>query len=132
MDFPRLPLTANKTLFKALAELGEELVSIHLMTADIESACSFPIAGDNRVEKVLYTDNRVYINKNQYFDNVSPAVWEFHIGGYQVCQKWLKDRKDRVLSYDDFTQYLYILAALEQTQLLMQKIDALLVFPVEM
>ncbi|RKZ77719.1 MAG: helicase, partial [Candidatus Parabeggiatoa sp. nov. 1] len=55
--------------------------------------------------------------------NVNDAVWQFHIGGYQVCQKWLKDRKGRQLSYDDCNHYLYILAALEQTIDLMAKID---------
>ena len=44
---------------------------------------------------------RVYINKTQYFEGVPKDVWEFHIGGYQVCEKWLKDRKGRNLSSDD-------------------------------
>jgi len=130
MDFPRLPLTQDTELFKQLSELGEQLVSIHLMNAHIEGDCYFPIKGSNVVEKVEYNDSKVYINKTQYFDNVKPNVWEFHIGGYQVCQKWLKDRKGRVLNYDDCTHYLYILAALEQTQSLMAQIDNSLLFPV--
>jgi predicted helicase len=123
MDFPRLPITSNKTLFKNLAQLGEQLVSLHLMQSQCENDCSFPIKGDNRVEKISYKDNRIYINNTQYFDNVSVNLWEFHIGGYQVCQKWLKDRKDRLLSYDDLSHYLTILAALEKTQQLMAQID---------
>jgi len=130
IDFPRLPLTQDTDLFKQLSELGEQLVSIHLMNAHIEGDCYFPIKGSNVVEKVEYNDSKVYINKTQYFDNVKPNVWEFHIGGYQVCQKWLKDRKGRVLNYDDCTHYLYILAALEQTQSLMAQIDNSLLFPV--
>jgi len=130
IDFPRLPLTQDTELFKQLSELGEQLVSIHLMNAHIEGDCYFPIKGSNVVEKVEYNDSKVYINKTQYFDNVKPNVWEFHIGGYQVCQKWLKDRKGRVLNYDDCTHYLYILAALEQTQSLMAQIDNSLLFPV--
>ena len=129
MDFPRLPLTQDSTLFKQLSELGEQLVNIHLMNAHLEGDCYFPIKGSNVVEKVEYKNNKVYINKTQYFDNVKPNVWEFHIGGYQVCQKWLKDRKGRVLNYDDCTHYLYILAALEQTQVLMQHIENILIFP---
>jgi len=99
------------------------------MNAHLEGDCYFPIKGSNVVEKVEYKNNKVYINKTQYFDNVKPNVWEFHIGGYQVCQKWLKDRKGRVLNYDDCTHYLYILAALEQTQVLMQYIENILIFP---
>ncbi|MEI7839709.1 MAG: type ISP restriction/modification enzyme [Methylococcaceae bacterium] len=123
MDFPRLPLTSDKALFQKLANLGAELVAIHLMNADIENASCFDIEGDNVVEKIEFKDNKVFINKTQFFDHVSPEVWHFHIGGYQVCNKWLKDRKGRVLNYDDCKNYLYILAALEKTQNLMVRID---------
>jgi len=123
IDFPRLPLTSDKKRFQQLAELGARLVQIHLMEADIDTNSSYPIEGDNLVAKITYQNEKIYINKTQYFDNIIPAVWQFHIGGYQVCQKWLKDRKGRELSYDDCNHYLYILAALEQTIDLMDKID---------
>jgi predicted helicase len=123
MDFPRLPLTSDKNLFKQLADLGEQLVEIHLMNADIKNDCCFPIKGNDTIEKVEYKDNKVYINKTQYFDNVNSNVWEFHIGGYQVCQKWPKDRKGINLTYVEIEHYLYILAALEKTQELMTQID---------
>ncbi|MDM8558449.1 type ISP restriction/modification enzyme [Candidatus Parabeggiatoa sp. HSG14] len=126
IDFPRLPLTSDKKLFKQLAKLGKQLVTIHLMEADIDSDSSYPVEGDNLVDKITYKDEKVYINKTQYFDNVVDTVWQFHIGGYQVCQKWLKDRKGRELSYEDCEHYFYILAALEQTIDLMEKIDATL------
>lgn len=135
MDFPRLPLISDKALFKQLADLGEQLVSLHLMDGKTnqglyDSEHCFPIAGDNLVEKIDYQDNKIYINKTQYFDSITPKLWAFHIGGYQVCQKWLKDRKGRHLSYDDCNHYLSILAALEHSQTLMLAIDDILVFPV--
>ncbi len=123
IDFPRLPLTSDKTLFQQLAQLGKQLVTIHLMEAEIDSECSYPIEGDNRVDKITYKKHKVYINKTQYFDNVTEAVWQFHIGGYQVAHKWLKDRKGRQLSYEDCNHYLYIIAALQQTIQLMEEID---------
>jgi predicted helicase len=123
MDFPRLPLTSDQLLFQQLAELGGQLVQIHLLAAEIENDCSFPIKGSNLVEKLAYKDEQVYINKTQYFDHVTPEVWDFHIGGYQVCEKWLKDRKGRVLSFEECSQYLYILAALEKTREVMERID---------
>jgi len=94
-----------------------------LMEADIDSDSGYPIEGNNLVDKITYQDEKVYINKTQYFNSVKESVWQFHIGGYQVCRKWLKDRKGRKLSYDDCNHYLYILAALEQTIDLMDKID---------
>ena len=50
-------------------------------------------------------------------------VWNFHIGGYQVCEKWLKDRKGRPLSADDRTRYQKIVAALSETIKLMVEVD---------
>ncbi len=123
MDFPRLPLTSDKLLFQQLTELGGQLVKIHLMEAEIENECSFPIQGNNLVEKLVYKEEKVYINKTQYFDHVILDVWKFHIGGYQVCEKWLKDRKGRVLSFEECSRYLYILAAVEKTRELMERID---------
>jgi hypothetical protein len=105
----------------------------------------FPVSGGNEVEKVRYEilrfaqndhppschserseespSGRVYINKTQYFDTVPPEVWEFHIGGYQVCDKWLKDRKGRKLTIDDIQHYQRIVVALRETIRLMAEID---------
>ncbi len=57
---------------------------------------------------------------------VEPEVWNFHIGGYQVCQKWLKDRKGRRLSYDDITHYQKIVLTLRETISLMAEIDEII------
>ena len=66
---------------------------------------------------------RVWINKTQYFEGVPEDVWEFHIGGYQVCHKWLKDRKGRTLTFDDIQHYCRVVAALGETIRLMEQID---------
>jgi len=66
---------------------------------------------------------RVYINKTQFFEGVEREVWEFHVGGYQVLHKWLKDRKGRTLSYDDVAHYGRIVVALKETIRLMARID---------
>ncbi len=49
-----------------------------------------------------------------------------HIGGYQVCEKWLKDRKCRVLSVDDIAHYQRIVVALAETMRLMAEIDVVI------
>ena len=126
IDFPRLPLTSDLGLFRALAEKGEELVALHLMESpELDHLITrFMGKGDDRVEKVRYAEaGRAYMNKTQYFEGVEPQVWEFHIGGYQVLEKWLKDRKGRTLSYDDVTHYGKIVVALRETMRLMEEID---------
>jgi predicted helicase len=130
MDFPRLPLTSNPELFQSLCSLGDGLVSLHLMEKQGKKITSYPVAGDSAVETVRYTEpqcetrGRVWINATQYFDGVPKEVWEFHVGGYQVCAKWLKDRKGRKLTYDDLTHYQQIVSALAETIVLMENIDA--------
>jgi hypothetical protein len=130
MDFPRLPLTGNKDLFKALAGLGAELVSLHLMESPRLGTLitKFPVPGSQRVEEVRYQDTarRVYINSEQYFEGVPPEVWAFTIGGYQVCHKWLKDRKGRTLTFEDLHHYQKIIVALAETIRLMEEIDAVI------
>jgi len=130
IDFPRLPLTSDTGLFKALAENGAELVSLHLMESPMLNnlITRYPFAGSNAVDKINYDENnqRVYINKTQYFEGVPPEVWNFHIGGYQVCQKWLKDRKGRKISIDDSTHYQKIVVALKETIRLMEEVDELI------
>lgn len=66
---------------------------------------------------------KVYINDTQYFANVSEIAWNFYIGGYQPAQKWLKDRKDMQLSYDDIIHYNKMIVALTETDKLMKEID---------
>jgi predicted helicase len=129
MDFPRLPLTSNLELFRKLCALGDELVLLHLMEKQGKKITSYPVAGDNAVENIRYTEpqgdtkGRVWINATQYFEGVPKEVWEFHVGGYQVCAKWLKDRKGRKLTYDDLTHYQQIVSALAETIVLMESID---------
>ena len=128
MDFPRLPLTGNQDLFKALVGLGAELVSLHLLESPrLETFITrFPVPGSQRVEKVRYDEaaGRVYLNPEQYFEGVPPEVWAFTIGGYQVCHKWLKDRQGRTLTFADLHHYQKIIVALAETIRLMAAIDA--------
>ncbi len=130
VDFPRVPLTGNLKLFRLLAAKGSDLVALHLLESPKleDFLTDWPVKGDNVVEKVQYTekDTRLWINKAQYFGGVPKAVWEFQIGGYQVCHKWLKDRKGRPLAYDDTQHYQKIVVALGETIRLMTEIDELI------
>ena len=124
-DFPRVPVTNCGALFESLAALGKRLTALHLMEANDGETPAFPVFGDNRVEKVSYapSQKRVWINGEQYFDGVAPDTWEFTIGGYQPAEKWLKDRKNRPLSYDDIAHYCRLCAALAETPRIMASID---------
>ena len=126
-DWPRVPFTLDLELFHALALLGGELVSLHLMeSAKLDNHISSFIGGSQpEIEKVAYFDDTVLIDKARTagFRGVLEEVWNFRIGGHQVCEKWLKDRKGRTLSEEDINHYHRIVVALSETIRLMSEID---------
>lgn len=132
-DFPRIPFAADAKVFRTLAVLGERLIGLHLLKSpELDTpAARFEGKGENRIAKnksqgfgYEEKEARVFINKTQYFAPVPPEVWEYRIGGYQVCEKWLKDRKDRRLELKDIRTYCCILTALERTLQIQEEIDA--------
>lgn len=126
IDFPRIPYPKDKSEFRKLVALGSELRKIHLLESDKLNTLSigYPVSGSNVVDKITFAENKVYINATQYFDNVPDIAWNFFIGGYQPAQKWLKDRKNQELTFDDICHYQKIINALYLTNNLMQQIDA--------
>ena len=88
-----------------------------------ETRACFPVAGDNTVDKVEWDNGRVYINATQYFDNVPTEAWEQQIGGYRPAEKWLKDRKGRVLTPPDVNHYRRIILALAKTRAIMDSLQ---------
>ncbi|MEH1912450.1 type ISP restriction/modification enzyme [Nostoc sp.] len=106
IDFPRVPLTSNNELFQQLANYGEELVSLHLMKSlQLDNFITKFVENDGNnlvdVGHPKYNQDAVTINrKGDKSTGVPEEVWKFQIGGYQVCQKWLKVRKGRQLIDD--------------------------------
>ena len=127
MDFPRIPFTKNHKLFKGMGEYGKKLVDLHLLRSkEIDPPIAkFEGKGDNKVEKVTFKEGKVSINKEQYFEGIAEEIWKYQIGGYQVCDKWLKDRKGRMLSLDDIKHYCKVVTAIKSTIEIQKEIDNL-------
>ncbi|GEM56209.1 hypothetical protein B0A58_09220 [Flavobacterium branchiophilum NBRC 15030 = ATCC 35035] len=152
IDFPRVPFPSPLTpkggiketqeRFWNLVKLGTQIRQIHLLESPIveKYITQYPEDGDNKVGKIFFekttdTTGKVYVNYEktppsgvgglQYFNNVPEVAWNFYIGGYQPAQKWLKDRKDRELSYDDILHYQKIIVALTETDRIMREIDTI-------
>ncbi len=144
INFPHLPLTSDKKLFTKLVHMGNGLVNLHLLgdnpfdksetIFDEPRKWGVKIDGikpeklpDWQVADIRYEEKnkRVYINKGQYFEGIEKDVWEFMIGSYQVCEKWLKERKkaERALSTDDLKHYMKIVVSLRETIRIMSEID---------
>jgi predicted helicase len=128
IDFPRVPYPVNAERFYKLASIGSILRNLHLMenVSPAMDIASFPVAGSNEIDTARYKDSKVFINKSQYFLDVPPEAWNYYIGGYQPAQKWLKDRKGRVLSFDDIEHYRKIVFVLTKTIEIQQQIDEVL------
>ncbi|HVG19861.1 MAG TPA: type ISP restriction/modification enzyme [Blastocatellia bacterium] len=143
-QFPRIPLTSEADLFRKLCAKGADLVALHLLEDGYAAAswnASLPkaksesplkefitrLAGKGRAEVAKgypkYDAGRVYVNASRWFAGVPEEVWNFHIGGYQVCWKWLKDRRGRALSEEDTAHYQRVVLALKETIRLMAEID---------
>ncbi|MFZ2147999.1 MAG: type ISP restriction/modification enzyme [Sedimentisphaerales bacterium] len=128
-DFPRIPFSADPQLFRAMAKLGGELVDLHLMKSNRldKPVARFEGQGDRLVQKIEYNQKKrlIYINEGQHFGPVGEDIWDYQIGGYQVLDKWLKDRKNHRLPLDAIKHYCRIATAIKQTIGLQKKIDEL-------
>ena len=138
-DFPRVPYPKNTDNFWQLVALGSKIRQLHLLQSDSlnKSPVTYPSAGNNTISrKIVQKDwhllennsdtGRIYINDEQYFDNIPVVAWQFYIGGYQPAQKWLKDRTGRTLTTADIQHYRKMIAAMLQTSEIMQQIDDVL------
>ena len=128
-DFPRIPLPQNIEYFRKLTELGQSLINWHILKdVQVSPRHRFEGEGDAVISKVRYEDGRVWINPTQHFTDVPEAVWDYEIGAYQVCKKWLHDRRKSVLNHAEVRQYCGILVAVAETLRIMAEIDEVLDF----
>lgn len=125
-DFPRIPFVADGEVFRRMAELGRRLIDLHLLRSkDLDPPrVRFEGEGDGQIQVVRYepSSQRVYISKAQYFEPVPLQVWAYQIGGYQVLEKYLKDRKGRRL--EDPVHYLRVATAISLTLEVQAEIEA--------
>ena len=129
-DVPRLPLPRERLLFAELVALGQVLTTVHLLSSPLLDRPFTSVVGGPHLEVVHvgWANDTVWLDKRQTigFRGVREEVWQFQIGGYQVCSKWLKDRKGRTLSRDDIAHYQRIVVALSETIRLMKEIDGVI------
>jgi predicted helicase len=126
IDFPRVPFPESADDFETLSDLGWALVQAHLLRELPRCGlAAYHGKGDHAVEAVRYSpvDQSVAINKTQFFKPVPQGVWEFHIGGYQALDKYLKSRKGRALSLDEINHVGAVADCLAFTIEQMTKID---------
>jgi predicted helicase len=142
-DYPRIPFASDVSLFVSLSQKGADLVALHLLEEDYPDATWNQAAAksknpfsDDRLHLVSrtvdlsvdagfprFSDRTVWLSDRQGIKPVADEVWEFLLGGYQVCEKWLKDLRGEVLTGDDLRTYMRIVVALTRTLVIMDEID---------
>ena len=140
LDFPRVPLPGSAELFQKLAAAGHDLLAHHLSESPKldEFVTNYTGPKNPEVGRVGWSDGTVWLDAGKTnareahravkpgtigFHSVPEEVWDFQIGGYQVCHKWLKDRKGRTLSDEDIGHYQKIVVVLNGTIRIMGEID---------
>ena len=122
---PLLPWPRDAIEFWGMADIGTSLRRLHLMEQPELGIADFPFSGDGDgvVREYRLEAGKVWINKSQYFENVSGRCWSYLFGGYQPAQKWLKDRVGRQLSYSEIRHYQNILQVLGKTGEVVDQMD---------
>ena len=140
LDFPRVPLPGSAELFRKLAEAGHELLVLHVLESLKLDEFIITYTGPKKPEvgRVGWSDGTVWLDADMTnaseghratkpgtigFQGVPEDVWDFQIGGYQVCHKWLKDRNGRTLSDEDIAHYQKSVVAISETIRIMAEID---------
>jgi len=125
-----VPIPRGRDLFSALCILGERLVNLHLLRSRAASLLDGTLSERATVGTLRYTPTqpggtpgRVWLNARQSLEGMSAEVWEFRVGGYPVCRKWLQDRKGRTLSTDDLSHYYRMAAAIAESLAILAEID---------
>ena len=129
-DFPRVPVINDKNmmdeqdgffvsekLFREYVSVGEQLRKLHLLQVKVSADIAIEpnTAEDMIIESVKYKNGVLHINKNKRLLGISPSVWKYQIGGYQVLDKWFKEHKGEALSITAFTHIENVIGALQET-----------------
>ncbi len=128
-DFPRLPIINDGSMFKHLSVLGQRLIDAHLFRIDhTQSSIDYhkPKESDNKVKYVVHKNNRININDDNYFDNLTEEVFNYTIGTYKVLEKYLTSRISRALTSVEINNIIKIGEAISHTICLMNEVDGII------
>ena len=127
IDFPRIPTPTSAKLFSDLSAIGAKLADVHLLKAVSGNSIKPTVVGEECAEigKITWDNSTVWFNKEKTLGvrGVPERVWKFSVGGYQVCDKWLKDRKGRSLSAHEFETYNRIVWSINESLALSEDVD---------
>jgi hypothetical protein len=122
-DFPRLVLPRERALFETLAALGRQLSAAYL---DHQCRRSLTTRGSLEVGKLRFEEGRVLLGRGGAILGIPRPVWEYRVGSYQVCAKWLGARKGRCLGAQELGEFGGVVARIEELIRVGTEIDACL------
>ena len=130
-DYPRIPVVPSAGVARKLIELGQALIDLHLLDREANTTCRISGEGRRTVDRISFAETeedmgRIVINDRQAFESVPADVWEYMVGGFQVCENWLKVRRGRELSIDDVEAFRRIVGAIAETLRLTEQLEEVL------
>jgi len=123
IEFPRVFFPPDSDIYWQLAEIGEQLISLHLLSETSEPAESAPGETPIAAGYPKHHDDLIWLDRETIIAEAETEAWLFHIGSHQVLRKWLKDRRGTILSSAEITHYREMIAAVRQTTALTRQVD---------
>ncbi len=128
-DFPRVPFIKNQEIYKKLVEWGMELINLHLNWEKIDPQPEIQsnVQDGAKIDAkfLKWKNNKLYINSENFFSEIDEGVWNFRLGKYQVCRKWLQDRKEGKIAHEDINSFCKIIILIKDTIRIIENIDSL-------
>jgi predicted helicase len=124
IDFPRVPIPKDKSVFSKLSALGARISRLQLLEEKLVPAEMPDYFGSSKteIERVSWEDDVLWIDSKLRQDSsgaagfkpVSKEVFEFELGGYKVCEKWFKDRRGCTLTEEEISYVKLMLGSISK------------------
>jgi hypothetical protein len=102
-DFPRIPLPLSSKMFTELVAIGQRIDAIYTAsTPTSENQLPDLVGIRPKVERASWANGHVWLDDSHEsgFKGVDQESWNMRVGGYQILDRWLKQRKGQTLSED--------------------------------
>ena len=108
-NYPRVPYPKSIATFISYKDAGSKLRSVHLDDTTQDSKSTYNATTNNKIEKVTFSNNKLYFNKSSFFDNITQDMFDFKVGASQPLKNWLESRKEDSFDESMVEQFLNVI-----------------------
>jgi len=139
LDFPIIPFFTNLELVRKLINKGKELIELHLIdvmgdkTLKNKKQVSIKVITSKSSNEVVknkgkkkYTNGRLFLNDDCFIDGISEKVFRFHVGGYPILEKWIRENSNEIITAEKMITLTNMIIIIENTISISNEVDKLL------